>query len=670
MKTKFIIASTVMTFSLAVIGARADVTATPVGTGIFPNTDRTVGYAVSDDGNIVSGISVVGPTARGFRWTRSGGLQDIGTLGGDSTTVRTATPDGSVLVGISRLTNNPSGNPSHAFRWTSSTGMQDLGTLGGTMSDAEGISANGLFIVGSAMTTANAADHAFVWTQASGMRDLGTLGGTHSGAVGVSADGSIIVGSSTLTGNTAGHAVRWINGVIQDLGSLGGSNSYSSGVSADGSVIAGVSALTGDTVYHPFVWSNNVMTDIGTLGGSYAYASGISADGSIVVGYSDLSGGGYPHIFRWTRETGIQDLVTLMSDAGVDLTGYDLAIANAVSSNGKYITGEALFPDGTDEAFVACYDPSGSCVGVTTPASQAASVQTLAADQRAVLVESRATANRLLGTLRPIDDTSYVFGGYLFDGGTGYAGGQYAAHGLTILGGIAYGSQDYPHISQKSAFTLAAALRYAFADLLDARTVYPYVEAGGWGTPNTKLGVTRTYANGSGSGTGQGNMRSALWAGYVRAGLVWEESPHDQFVGFTEWGQQYLGFDSYSEAQARENPFSAQIDGGLLRMNVVRSGALWTHRFETLVGFHQPTSITFTGAVATSFAVHAGLNAVIAGVGAEAAANRGETWGEFGARVETRLTEHLALGFDVDGTTGGGEIGTTVHGSVGLTYKF
>jgi probable HAF family extracellular repeat protein len=117
-------------------------------------------------------------------------MQDLGTLGGDSSWAWGVSADGSVVVGWA---DNAAGQ-TRAFRWTAARGMQDLGTLGGDESWALGVSADGSVVVGGAL---NAAGYrrAFRWTEASGMQDLGTLpGGYGSLAWGVSADGSVVVG--------------------------------------------------------------------------------------------------------------------------------------------------------------------------------------------------------------------------------------------------------------------------------------------------------------------------------------------------------------------------------------------------------------------------------------------------------------------------------------------
>jgi probable HAF family extracellular repeat protein len=54
-------------------------------------------------------------------------MQDLGTLGGSESEALGVSADGSVVVGDAR---NAEGRW-RAFRWTASGGMRDLGTLGG-----------------------------------------------------------------------------------------------------------------------------------------------------------------------------------------------------------------------------------------------------------------------------------------------------------------------------------------------------------------------------------------------------------------------------------------------------------------------------------------------------------------------------------------------------------
>jgi len=181
---------------------------------------------VSADGAVVVGSSSnASGSARAFRWTAAGGMQNLGTLPGGAYSYATGvSADGSVVVGILE---NSIWDEEHgyiyvdrAFRWTAAGGMQDLGTLDGYDSWAYGVSDDGRVVVGQAENSLFWR-RAFRWTAAGGMQDLGTLGGLESGAYGVSADGSVVVGES------GGRAFRWTAaGGMQDLGTLGGIESY------------------------------------------------------------------------------------------------------------------------------------------------------------------------------------------------------------------------------------------------------------------------------------------------------------------------------------------------------------------------------------------------------------------------------------------------------------
>jgi probable HAF family extracellular repeat protein len=103
-------------------------------------------------------------------WSQS--LTWLGTLGGNRSEARGVSADGRVVVGWSY---NAAGRD-RAFRWTASGGMQDLGTLGG----------NGAGLLAfpptapwwsAGLATPQGCDHAFRWTASGGMQDLGTLGG-------------------------------------------------------------------------------------------------------------------------------------------------------------------------------------------------------------------------------------------------------------------------------------------------------------------------------------------------------------------------------------------------------------------------------------------------------------------------------------------------------------
>jgi probable HAF family extracellular repeat protein len=118
-------------------------------------------------------------------------MQDLGALsGGMHSWASGVSADGSVVVGTSEVF-----GPPHAFRWTESGGMRDLGDLGGCCSAAYGVSADGAVVVG------ESDGRAFRWTASGGMEDLNTTyanlltpGSYLQRATAISPDGRYIVG--------------------------------------------------------------------------------------------------------------------------------------------------------------------------------------------------------------------------------------------------------------------------------------------------------------------------------------------------------------------------------------------------------------------------------------------------------------------------------------------
>jgi probable HAF family extracellular repeat protein len=182
-------------------------------TGIFGpfagEQDQTAAFGLSGTakapvavGAAIKGSDAFGPTFHAFRWTPTGGLQDLGLTTGSESIAIAISADASVIVGEAR---DASGFW-RAFRWTVSTGMQDIGTLGGPESAAYAVNKDGSVIVGTSLTSSSSGSNdAFVWTAKTGMQDLKTAlqtAGVHTAdnwvslatVDGISTDGTIIVG--------------------------------------------------------------------------------------------------------------------------------------------------------------------------------------------------------------------------------------------------------------------------------------------------------------------------------------------------------------------------------------------------------------------------------------------------------------------------------------------
>jgi hypothetical protein len=153
------------------------------------------------------------------------------------------------------------------------------------------------------------------------------------------------------------------------------------------------------------------------------------------------------------------------------------------------------------------------------------------------------------------------------------------------------------------------------------------------------LALSRSYANGAGTSTGTGSIQATSWEEHGRLGMLWNMTEDDQLTVYGEIGQQDMAFNAYSETLSSANPFPASVSAGVLRLDVARVGTSWTHRFDALElndDFAVPISFTLAGAAAHAINENAGLTVTVSGVGASTAPNEGDTWGEFGGRIESQ----------------------------------
>jgi probable HAF family extracellular repeat protein len=145
-------------------------------------------------------------------------MQDLGTLGGNSSEAYSVSADGSVVVGKAR---NAAGQ-SRPFRWTASAdGMEDLNTTyaslltnGSMLWEARAISPNGRYIAGYGMNAVTGRDEAFLLdTQPSCTAHNGDVDGN--GCVD-DADLLAVLFAFGSTGSTLGREDANCDGVVDD----------------------------------------------------------------------------------------------------------------------------------------------------------------------------------------------------------------------------------------------------------------------------------------------------------------------------------------------------------------------------------------------------------------------------------------------------------------------
>ena len=225
---------------------------------------------VSADGSVIVGWSYDNNSIyRAFKWTAVTGMIDLGA--GDFSKAYGVSADGLIVI----IDIYPG-----AYRWTQAGGLQDLGTLGGSSSSASDISDNGSYITGTSYN--NAGDpYAFRWFEGTGIEQIGTY---YSFGMGISGDGNTITGFETGSAGVY-RAFRWteISGFEYNVA---GDFSQGNAISGDGGIIVG------DNGGGAFRLStaggleelNQVYSGLLTPGSDMYTALGISPDGQFIVG--------------------------------------------------------------------------------------------------------------------------------------------------------------------------------------------------------------------------------------------------------------------------------------------------------------------------------------------------------------------------------------------------
>lgn len=320
----------------------------PPSFSIIDSTHDSTAYDVSSDGSVIVGEKQTTPGREAFRWSESTGMIGLGDVSGIPQSAAFAvSADGSVIGGRTVT--------SQAFRWTQSTGMVGLPHIAnGFQAEASGISGDGSTLVGYDRLSGSGFDRAIRWTQQGGAMSLGEIPGSPViRATDASYDGSTIVGWS----EAPERAYKWMpsTGYV-GLGVLTGySSSRATAVSTDGNTIVGVCS-SGE--FQAFRWTpTGGMKTLGIIPGgfAYSYAYDVSGDGSIVVGTAQVNANIQSRTaFVFLPGAGMKNLESMLqSELGLDLMGWHLKNAYAISADGTTVVGDAVNQNGIRGAYRA-----------------------------------------------------------------------------------------------------------------------------------------------------------------------------------------------------------------------------------------------------------------------------------------------------------------------------
>lgn len=228
------------------------------------------------------------------------------------------------LAGIALVSTSPW--TLHAIRYTDAGGVEDLGSFGGN-SFGVGINRSGQ-VAGWSFAGSVFSTRAFVATPGQWLQDLGTLGGASSFASGIN-DAGQVAGHSETTGGRW-HAFRYTPGLgLLDLGTPTDASSFAFGINVSGQVVGRLSTTSST---HAFRYTHGVgIEDLHTVSASTSEASDIN-DAGAVVGYLSTPGTA-AHAFLYTDADGMIDLNTAIDPA----SGWVLNAAWGINNAGEIV---------------------------------------------------------------------------------------------------------------------------------------------------------------------------------------------------------------------------------------------------------------------------------------------------------------------------------------------
>lgn len=339
-----------------------------VNIGDLPQHEGSMVYAVSDDGSAAAGQSLKHHLPSVFRWTATGGIENLGSIPECRPAATAMSADGSLVAGFCGGFEDL-----RPILWSAATGMMSLPFPGGleTNTAVKAMTPDGSVLVGfSQWSVFWTEQEAARWVQGRNgwvLEQLGKPSGAWLAAAnGVSADGEVLVGQAIGQFGGVQHHTRAWRWTVQEGFEL--LPILPAATSCTAEAISGNSqVITGTCGGRPFIWTVGGGTQELPLLPNWTGASiwGANHDGTVIVGSASTTLGP-SRAAMWTS-AGPKDIEEELAELGVNLAGWSrLWLATAVNAAGDVIAGSGEF-EGQTRGWVAhlsgCY---ANCDGSTT----------------------------------------------------------------------------------------------------------------------------------------------------------------------------------------------------------------------------------------------------------------------------------------------------------------
>jgi uncharacterized membrane protein len=315
--------------------------------GVSPDGTKVVGYSISGAGESVAVLF------------QNGLLTALGDLPGGSVAGNAAAvTNAGVVVGEGNGVNGTEAFSYQAGIFTALGGTSPGGFFG---SGANAVSDDGSVIVGSADRNPIFGTTSALWTNGvlTQIPDL-QQDTVVSLGLGVSADGQVAVGSTDIADTFTAYIWNPVNGTfnIDVFPGSSGTFSQANAISRDGRIAVGYAADSGNFTMAARWDVLTVAKPLGILPGGRRFSEALATNqnGLVVVGRAGVFPTG-TRAFIWDRARGLRDLQNVLTDLGVDTTGWTLRSATGISADGSVICGVGINPAGNTEGWVAVIPP-------------------------------------------------------------------------------------------------------------------------------------------------------------------------------------------------------------------------------------------------------------------------------------------------------------------------